>query len=171
MEYPKRETLEKELYANLKKGLRGCYEGLFEVKKEEEGEVLIRELYLEPQKGCVPEEFIGEELLYAIKSKYYQFFEAIRVKLQAEYLEKKKVHHPWISILVDPTFEDTTWVLVMFQKAVLFEHQSKAWNFAWGSVAELQKEMADIYYEMRDRLNEYFLEGIRYQKEKTPDLL
>lgn len=165
MEYPKRETLETELYEDLKKVLLEYHEGALDVVKEKEGEALIEKLYLQPQDGCVPDEFIGEELLYAVKSKYYGFFSVIRDKVQADYLQKKKINYPPISILIDPSYEDVTYVLVTFQSAVLCEYSAKAWNFAWPTVPELQKEMADLFYQTRDRLNKYFVEGMRYTKD------
>ena len=167
MEYPKRENLEKVLYEDLKKRLLEYHEGLFEAEKgEDEGDVLIKKLYLDPQEGCVPDEFIGEELLYAVKSKYYAFFSVVRDEVQKEYLEKKKIQRPWISIVIDPSYEDVTYVVMTFQAALLYEHQSKAWNFAFSSVPDLKKVMADSFYETRDRLNRYLIEGIRYVKEK-----
>ncbi len=167
MEYPKREILASGLYEDLKKQLLEYHKGLFEAGKEEDkGDVLVKKLYLEPQEGCVPDEFIGEELLYAVKSKYYAFFSVIRDEVQKEYLEKKKIHRPWISIVIDPSFEDVTYVVMTFQAALLYEHQSKAWNFNFSSVPDLKKVMADSFYETRDRLNQYLLEGIRYIKEK-----
>ena len=36
----------------------------------------FRKLYLEDPHGCVPKEFSGEELLYAIKGKFYWPFDA-----------------------------------------------------------------------------------------------
>lgn len=36
----------------------------------------FRKLYLEDPHGCVPKEFGGEELLYAIKGKFYWPFDA-----------------------------------------------------------------------------------------------
>jgi len=166
MEYPKRETLQSELFEDLKKTLLEYHEGLFDSKKENEGDLLVKKLYLDPQEGCVPDEFIGEELLYAVKSKFYGFFSVIRDKVHAEYLEKKKISYPSISIVIDPSYEDVTSVVVSFQNAVICEYNAKAWNFVWSTVAELQKEMADLFYQMRDRLNQYFIEGIRYAKEK-----
>ena len=166
MEYPKRETLQSELFEDLKKTLLEYHEGLFDSKKENEGDLLVKKLYLDPQEGCVPDEFIGEELLYAVKSKFYGFFSVIRDKVHAEYLEKKKISYPSISISIDPSYEDVTSVVVSFQNAVICEYNAKAWNFVWSTVAELQKEMADLFYQMRDRLNQYFVEGIRYTKEK-----
>ena len=165
MEYPKREILGPELYEALKKRLVELYQGSFEVNAgEDEGEVIARKLYLEDQAGCVPDEILGEELLYAIKSKYYEFFAVIKDRLQKEYIEKKKIRHHCISIFVDQSFEDTTAVVITFRDAELFEHTSKAWNFIWPSLAELQKEMTDTFYQMQARLNQYFLEGLRYEK-------
>ena len=166
MEYPKRETLQLELFEGLKKTLLEYHQGLFDSKKENEGDLLVKKLYLDPQEGCVPDEFIGEELLYAVKSKFYGFFSVIRDKVQVEYLAKKQISYPAVSISIDPSYEDVTTVVVSFQNAVLCEYDAKAWNFVWSSVAELQKEMADLFYQMRDRLNQYFVEGIRYTKEK-----
>jgi hypothetical protein len=166
MEYPKREPLESELYENLIKLLHERYQGMFEVKGEDEGDALVKKLYLAPQEGCVPEEFVGEELLYAIKSKYYDFTSVIRDKFQADYLQQKDLRNFWPLIYIDPSYEDETYVLVTFEAVVLYRHASKPWNFYWPSVEALQKEMADWYYEMRDRFNQYFLEGIRFGKNK-----
>ncbi len=167
MEYPNRETLQAELYQDLKKLLLEYHSGLFETKKkEDEGELLIKKLYLDSQEGCVPDEFIGEELLYAVKEKFYAIFSVIRDKVAADYLHKKNIHCPPISILIEASYEDVTYVVVLFQNAVISEYNAKAWNFVWISPEELQKEMADLFYKMRDRLNQYFVEGIRYVKQK-----
>lgn len=166
MEYPNRETLQRELYEDLKKTLLEYHSGIFDAKKEDEGELLIKKLYLDPQDGCIPEEFIGEELLYAVKSKFYGFFGVLRDKIQVEYLAKKGISFPPIEICIDASYEDVTNVVVSFQNAVICEYGAKAWNFAWVTIPELQKELADLFYQMRDRLNRYFVEGIRYAKEK-----
>ena len=54
-----------------------------------------------------------------------------------------------------------------FQSVVLLVYGRKAWNFSWPSVDDLKKEMADIYYGMRDKLNTYFWGGIRYERNKN----
>ena len=164
MEYPKRETLEAELYEDLKGKMREYHEGVLDVEKEKEGEALVEKMYLSAQEGCVPDEFLGEELLYSVKSKFYGFFSVICDKVKADYLEKKNINYPVISISIDPSYEDTTYVVVTFQNAVLCEFSAKAWNFVWPTLPALKKEMADHFYQIRDQLNQYFVEGLRYRK-------
>lgn len=164
MEYPDRKQLEARLFSEFEKKVAerfGCGERGKETKK------LIQRIYLDPQDGCLPDEFIGDELLYSIQSKFYEFFQCITQALEKDILEPQKAGGAWISIWIDPSYDDETYVLVTFQSAVLLLYGRKAWNFSWPAIAELKKEMSELYYDMRDKLNTYFWEGIRYERNKN----
>jgi hypothetical protein len=163
MEYPNRQRLEKDLF---KKFTGKIIERYGSAGTRSGPERLVRKLYLEPQDGCLPNEFIGEELLYDIQSKFYQFFSAITEAVEKDFLDKQGVKGKWLSIWIDPSYDDETHVIVTFQSLVVLRYSAKAWNFAWPSVRELEKEMAELYYKMRDALVAYFWEGIRYEEEK-----
>ncbi|GEM_PF-2660127 len=164
MEYPKREALEARLFGAFEKKVS---EKFGSGKKDKETQKLIGRIYLEPQDSCLPDEFIGDELLYSIQSKFYEFFVSITQALEKDFLEPQSGGGTWISIWIDPSYDDETYVLVTFQSVVLLLYGRKAWNFSWPSVVDLKKEMADIYYGMRDKLNTYFWEGIRYERSKN----
>ncbi len=164
MEYPKREALEKKLFGNFE---RKVSEKFGSEKKSKDIREIIRKIYLEPQDGCLPDEFVGEDLLCSIQSKFYEFFISITQALEKDLLEPQGVGRTWISIWIDPSYDDETYVIVTFQSVVLLLYGRKAWNFSWPSVGDLKKEMTDIYYGMRDKLNTYFWEGIRYERNKN----
>jgi len=124
---------------------------------------LVRKLYLAPQEGCIPDEFIGEDLLLDIRAKYYDYFSVITEALEKDFLEKQGAIQEWFSIWIDPCYEDATSVLVTFSDFVVLTHSSKPWNFHWQSNQEIKQELADLYYRMKKRLLSYIWEGIRYQ--------
>lgn len=164
MEYPDRKELEGRLFNSFKQKVS---EKFGSGKEDKETKKLIERIYLDPQDGCLPDEFIGDDLLCSIQSKFYEFFIGITQALEKDILGPQKVSGTWLSIWVDPSYDDDTYVLVTFQSVVLLLYGRKAWNFSWPSVPDLKKEMAELYYAMRDKLNAYFWEGIRYERNKN----
>ncbi|PIQ87524.1 MAG: hypothetical protein COV74_00185 [Candidatus Omnitrophica bacterium CG11_big_fil_rev_8_21_14_0_20_45_26] len=167
MEYPKRKALKQALYEALCRQVSETYGIRSKQKKaQRENEEILKRLYLGPQDSCVPDSFLGDDLLYDIQTKYDCFFSSVRDLLETEYLETQGIKDAWISIWIDPSYEADTDVIVTFQSAVLLAHHSEAWNFAWPSVPALVTALTDFYETMRDVLIAYLWEGIRYEKKR-----
>ena len=103
MEYPKREALETRLFENFE---RNVSEKFGSGEKSKETKTIIRKIYLEPQDGCLPEEFVGDEILYSIQSKFHGFFISITQALEKDLLEPEGAGGIWISIWIDPSYDD-----------------------------------------------------------------
>jgi hypothetical protein len=111
----------------------------------------FRKLYLQDPKGCVPEEFIGDDILYAIKGKFYWPLNAVR-----EQLEKEFGSDPPMWVYVDPCYDDTTYALLTLgNELVLFSYGSKPWTFWWENEQDMKKDL-EIWYEIaRGRYQKY----------------
>lgn len=95
---------------------------------------VLQKLFLQELKGCMPEEFIGDDILTEIRNKYYAFFGAIRDEIE-----------PFIEIWIDPSYEDCTATLMILEDKLLYKDCQKAWNFWFGSEEALMDEMYRIY--------------------------
>ncbi|MGH7771439.1 MAG: hypothetical protein ACREQA_04310 [Candidatus Binatia bacterium] len=104
-------------------------------------------LYLEEPDGCVPEEFVGDDLMSAIKDKFYWPLDAVRNQLEREFGRERSM---WIHI--DPTYEDTTYALLTLEdEHLLHTYCAKAWKFWWPNEAEMKKELLEWHRIARER--------------------
>lgn|GEM_PF-2760422 len=111
----------------------------------------FRKMYLQDPHGCVPDEFVGNDLLYSIKEKFYWPLNAVR-----EQLEKEFGNEPPLWVYVDPCYDDTTYALLTLgNEHVLFSYGSKPWTFWWKSEAEMGKELRDWYKTSRARYQKF----------------
>lgn len=111
----------------------------------------FRKMYLEDPKGCVPEEFIGDDILYAIKGKFYWPFDAVRAQLKKEFGDDRSMY-----IYVDPCWDDTTYsLLTLGNEYLLLSYGSKPWTFWWENEQDMKKDL-EIWYEIaRGRYQKY----------------
>ncbi len=101
----------------------------------DDGHKVLREIYLTDLNGrCLPEEYVGEDVLNEIEEKFYLFLGAIRDELP-EYIE----------IYISPSYEDTTTYLMILDDRLLLKDYQKAWHFWFKSEEELIAEMYSIY--------------------------
>lgn len=107
----------------------------------------FRKMYLEEPNGCIPDELMGEELLYDVKNKFYWPMDAVRVQLEKEFGTEQSM---WV--YVDPTYEDTTWALLTLDnRHVLLTYCEKAWKFWFEGEAEMRKELRQWYRKAKER--------------------
>lgn len=100
---------------------------------------VLRKMYLTDPKGaCLPDEFIGDDVLAEIRNKYYYFFAAIRDEI--EYLTER-----FIEIWIDPSYEDATTTMMILDDKLLYKDYQKAWNFWYESEEAMMDEMYSIY--------------------------
>jgi len=107
----------------------------------------FRKMYLQEPDGCVPQEFIGDDLMSAIKDKFYWPFDAVRDQLEREFGTERCM---WIHI--DPTYEDTTYTLLTLENEhLLYTYCAKAWKFWWPDEDEMKKELLEWHQTARER--------------------
>lgn len=111
----------------------------------------FRKMYLQDPHGCVPDEFVGDDVLYAIKGKFYWPFHAVREQLKKEFGNDSRM---WI--YVDPCHDDTTYALLTLKNEyVLLSYASKPWSYWWKSEPEMQKELEQWHRAARARYQEF----------------
>lgn len=97
----------------------------------------FRKVYLEEPPGCLPDEFIGDDVLLAVRSKFHWPFDAVRDRLEKEFGREKML---WIHI--DPSYEDTTRaIMTLDDERVLLSFYSKAWSFWWKDEQEMKSDL------------------------------
>lgn len=107
----------------------------------------FRKMYLQEPDGCVPEEFIGDDLMSAIKDKFYWPFDAVRNQLEREFGSERCI---WVNI--DPTYDDTTNVVLHLDHAhLLYTYCAKAWKFWWPNENEMKNELLEWHRTARER--------------------
>jgi len=99
------------------------------------GQEVLKEMYLSDLKGnCLPDKYIGEDILKEIEDKFYFFLGAIRDEIE-----------PYIEIYVTPSYDDATAYLMILDDKLLVKDYQKAWNFWYESEEKLMDEMYSIY--------------------------
>ena len=106
----------------------------------DEDEDVFAALYLTERDGCLPGRFVGDDLLLDIRALYYQVFDGIR-----EELEARLGRHDFIWVAVDPSYEDSTTVVMCTDEIVLLMYWGKAWNFHWENEDEIAAELGRMY--------------------------
>lgn len=104
-------------------------------------------LYVTERDGCVPEELLEDELLSGIHAMYYAVLDGLRDELR----ERTRTRDS-MSILVDPSYEDTTAFALITDDLVLCTGWRKAWHFYWDSEDEMAEELEGWYQPAAERL-------------------
>lgn len=102
-----------------------------------------------PREGCLNEDspLYHDDTLLGIINLYFEYFAVIRDEVE----DICHIAMPeWIRIAVEPSYEDTSNVVIYMDKAwrVVFNYTAKAWNFHWPSPAEMAKQMEEDYQAM-----------------------
>lgn len=96
---------------------------------------VLRKLYLtDPNGKCLPDEFVGDDVLMDIYNKFYYFMESIGNEFEED-----------IYIYVIPCYDDVTTTLFILGDRVLCKDNMKPWNFWFESEEELMEAMYNIY--------------------------
>ena len=106
----------------------------------EEGEDVFRSLYLTERFGCIPDHFLGDDLMVDIRSMYYWVLDGVRNELQERFAIKT-----FLWVVVDPSYEDSTYALLLHDDRVLLQISRKAWHFSWESEDEMAEELQEWY--------------------------
>lgn len=97
---------------------------------------------------CVPEDCIfwnDEDTYNAIDLKFYLIFRAIADTIQGDYSGN-------ISVVISPSYDDATGILMIWKDRVIWEDWIKAWNFHFASLDELEEYCREVYDEASEKL-------------------
>lgn len=95
----------------------------------------LRKMYLTDPKGnCMPDDFIGEDLLKELYAKFNYFYKAIRDEISPE-----------IEIWIEPDYDAETTTLIVLEDKVLYKDHTKPWTFWFESEEALQEAMYLVY--------------------------
>lgn len=103
-------------------------------------ETLVKMYLTDLKDNCMPDDYIGEDLLKEIENKYYYFYAAIRDEIK-----------PFIEIWVSPCYEDDTTTLMILDDKLLLKDHEKPWNFWFESEEALMEAMYLIYLRLLDK--------------------
>jgi hypothetical protein len=106
----------------------------------DEGEDHFRDLYLTARDTCIPEAFIGDELLADIHRTYYDVLDAVAVELRERASVREFLH-----IIIDPSYMDQTYFVIHTPDVVVLSGGIKCWNFWWESDEKMAEELQDWY--------------------------
>lgn len=124
------DTIIKErMLRNLKKAIAdkwGC---------GDDGEQVLRELYLTERNSNLPENYCGDDVLLDIQNLFYFFLGAVRDEFE----------EPFIEVHVMPCYDDATDYFIILGDRLLVRGAEKAWQFWFKSEEELMDKMYSIY--------------------------
>ncbi len=109
---------------------------------------VFKALLLTERDVCIPDELIGEDLLLDIHSLYYRVFDAVREEL-LDNVDGDR----FVFVVIDPSYEDTTTVVLCTEEQVLLMYWCKAWNFYWETEDAMAKTLGELYQEAAHRLS------------------
>ncbi len=113
----------------------------------EEGEDVVKTLYLTERKVCIPEHLLSDEIMEDIISLFYYPLSTVR-----EELKERTGTKEFIWIFVQPSYTDTCFAIMVAGEKVLLTVSGKAWNFYWDSEKEMVKELESWYQTAEARL-------------------
>ena len=106
----------------------------------EEGESVFVSLYLTERYGCIPDHLLGEDILIDIRNLYYWVLDGVRDELKERAGADQSL---WI--VVDPSYEDSPYAVLMTDENVLLRIITKAWHFYWENEEEMAQELEAWY--------------------------
>jgi hypothetical protein len=88
----------------------------------------IQKIYFEDPKGCIPDEYIGEDLMNDIQSKFYFPLAFLRLLFFSKHAAFR---NETLIITIDPSYESpTNYNLILYERRiVLLQDNWAAWKF------------------------------------------
>jgi hypothetical protein len=117
----------------------------------------VRDMYVAPHEGCVPEPYGDHDLSGAIVDKFYHWYRAVADVVARD----AGIRRLDLSVIVQPSWEDTSAVVVMYSRRIVLMYEwMKAWRFGGlGSVAavlkRLQRDYEYLSGELENAVREY----------------
>lgn len=126
----------------LLESLRGSVQELF--GEEDDPDEAIRQLYIGQKDGCVPDDYIGDDLGRAIYRKFYSMGDAIRKLVAVAPDDLVEIH-------IEADYVDMTWMAFICEDQILLLWQCKPWNFCWSSVDAMFEWMCKQHRTLQER--------------------
>ncbi len=139
------EIIKERMLRELKKSLTDHW------GNDNDSDKVLRDMFLTESGQCMPDGYLGEDVLVDIEDKFYFFLSAIRDQFE-KYAE----------IYVQPSYEDTTSFFIILDNRLLYKNYWKAWNFWFESEADLVDEMYRIYLILKAKIEEAKMYAIIY---------
>lgn len=100
------------------------------------------------ERGCVPDEWVGDDLSQDIIKMFKIVWEAVL----GEVAERTRLPEYMFVAVVEPSWEDTTWNALIFNPwhdpkyptIVLHFHSVKAWHFLWDSLEDMVADLEEL---------------------------
>jgi hypothetical protein len=134
-----------------KEEVQEVVEGIKRYCEECHGKGYFEDVYLSEYEGSIPDKWLSEDVMSDIQEKFYCFHRPI-VDFAAAKLGQKSL----VRIAVDPSYEDTTLVVVFHPGSgrVLYTTDIKAWNFWFTNEEELESHTMSVYRTIRRTLSD-----------------
>jgi hypothetical protein len=109
----------------------------------------VQNMYFENPSGCVPTEYLGEDVMNDIHTKFYYPLAFLVWCFQKMHPELNKDS---LLITIDPSYDcATNFILHLFeQKITLLQGSWNAWSFWFKSEADFEDWMDDCFEEMEN---------------------
>jgi len=121
---------------------------------------LLYSAYCSDREGCVRESGVFGDvtrLESEIIDMFGTYYRAIRDFLLEDL--SKNIQECWIDVVVEPSYEDRSKVIVTYKNTVLCGTDAKAWHFCWDNPQDMAEEMLDDYKTMKEHLQKALAGG------------
>lgn len=92
-------------------------------------EQYLTDVYLRDPEGCLPEDYLGDDLFISIRDKFWYPIRWLADAIAAT--TGGAVPASSIQIVIEPSYNDSTHVVVFSGTRLLFHESWKAWRFWW----------------------------------------
>ena len=99
-----------------------------------------QKVYIKSKGCCVPDEYIGDDLLGSIWKKFCHPLYIVSCKVFDDRGLKNESQ-----IVIDPQYENETNALLIYQKRVLYHLCENAWNYNFDSQDDFETHLRDMY--------------------------
>ena len=130
-------------------------------KWAKDGEVeedYIKDVYLTENDGCIPYQYLGDDLMQDIRRKFALPLNFIIEKVQTELGVKRD--GLWLYPFIDSDFEDATHFAIVVtnlktgRQDFVYDNSAKAWHYWFQTREDFEKELFDIYVEVHKNLTQ-----------------
>lgn len=127
-------------------------------KEYEMEEDYIKDVYLTECDGCIPSQYLGDDVTRDIRSKFARPLNFIIEKVQKELGVKR--NGLWLYPMIDADYEDCTHYAILLthqdtgKRDVLYYNSNKAWHYWFQTREDFEKELFDIYVEVHKNLTQ-----------------
>jgi hypothetical protein len=125
-------------------------------KEYEMEEDYIKDVYLTKCDGCIPSQYLGDDINRDIRGKFARPLNFIIEKVQKELGVKR--NGLWLYPLIDADYEDATHAAIIMlnhntgRRDFLYYNSEKAWHYWFQTREDFEKELFDIYVEVHKNL-------------------